>query len=989
MRQNNQQKPLARWIAASLAAGAMAGFGAQAVAATAAGTIIKNLATVTYEDANGNKYSAQSNEAFVTVAEVFDASIEANKSLSAAPGQTVYFPHTLTNNGNATDTYKINTDTSVAGVKVYNDLNNNGQPDPGEPEVAADGTITLAAGEQANLVVAMPIPVTAESGDILTADLLATSENGDVVDTTTPGDATGTVVDTATVTTDPVLVLGKQSVHDAVNNTITYTLTVKNNGGSDATNVNILDAVPEANGFDDAGNPVVARLELVSVSTNGLVNSGDAAGALNANYNESDTDVNLNSSLTDTGLEVIEATDVTLPPNTTVSVTYVVSYDSLVEAGQTWDTWLAGDRIENTFVASYTDPSDPTNVLSVSSNETSDVLPQYYAVDAEDDGQGTGTPSTGPDANNGEDDGTATDDEQYVASVPTGAEVLFTHVITNEGNGDDVFNLGVTNTDFPDGTIFTFWDSTNTVQVTDTDNDGVPDTGTLGFGEKETIVIRAKLPAGKDDTTESPADGYNAVLTATSANAGNDADATDDNDSTNLKLGAISAAAVDIVTAYVPSATVAGSQGYADTDGFNVNGSANAQENGPVVLVDSVVGGSVTFDLQLANESGTSDSYLLSADNVPAGWNVVFKDKATGAVITTTPLLVGLGDPYEYQAVVTISADPALAKSDSDQTGAVDGYKNGLGILTDGDSDDDYYIDFIASSTGTVGLKDTVRNAIDVAPMREVVITPNGQNQIQPGGTVDYSHLLENNGNQPEKVELDLSNTLAGSGWTTIINIDHDGDDTTPMVPLNTLVGQTVNGIVVTDTDGDNNYELLLPAGVDLAMSTTVNAPSNAPQGAVDLSTITVKDSNDESTIMDSAEDQTNVILGQVRLEKKAAIDVDCDGGEPQSAFSTNQTTKVEPGQCVTWQLIATNEGNATVKNVVMSDAAPAFTDMQATYSGGGTALEFCEVNGCDPTPVTDSTNAVITGNIVTFTPTDGELKSGETATGQFTVKVQ
>ena len=44
-------------------------------AATAAGTQIKNLATVTYQDAAGNVYSAQSNEAIVTVAQVYSATL--------------------------------------------------------------------------------------------------------------------------------------------------------------------------------------------------------------------------------------------------------------------------------------------------------------------------------------------------------------------------------------------------------------------------------------------------------------------------------------------------------------------------------------------------------------------------------------------------------------------------------------------------------------------------------------------------------------------------------------------------------------------------------------------------------------------------------------------------------------------------------------------------------------------------------------------------
>ena len=52
-----QRKPMARWVAFALAATTVAGI-AQA-AAPLAGTEIKNLATVTYEDESGNKYSAR------------------------------------------------------------------------------------------------------------------------------------------------------------------------------------------------------------------------------------------------------------------------------------------------------------------------------------------------------------------------------------------------------------------------------------------------------------------------------------------------------------------------------------------------------------------------------------------------------------------------------------------------------------------------------------------------------------------------------------------------------------------------------------------------------------------------------------------------------------------------------------------------------------------------------------------------------------------
>jgi uncharacterized repeat protein (TIGR01451 family) len=972
------------------------------VAATAAGTLIKNLATVTYEDANGNKYSAQSNEAVVTVAAVYSATIENDNTLSAAPGQTVYFPHIVENTGNIADSYTINATAAGDGVVVYNDLNSNGQPDPGEPVVPAGGKITIAAGEQANLVVAMAVPTTAADNTSLTTKLSAVSDHSvsDGAVVTDIGDnddkTNGTNDDVANVSTGPVLVLNKSSVHDPLTNTITYTLTVKNNGGSEAKNVNIIDALPEV---DSDNNGVLdTQLTFESTTSNGLVNTtaGDVPPALQTGLVEATlgADINQDNDSLDT-LDAIVAKDVNLPPNTTVSVTYTVSYEP---------TWAAGTDIDNTFV-SFDDPNNdgtPDDSVTgvVPSNTTHDVLPQTYGVTAEDNK----VADTSLGLNDGkDDDGTAANDVQEVDIVPTGAEVLFTHNIANNGNGDDTFNVDVESNatnGFPAGTVFTYWDATGTVQLTDTDNDGVPDTGSLAAGADTTIMVKAKLPAG---ISGKPANGYNATLTAVSSN---DPAATPQADTTTLTLLEITAPTVDIANAYPATFTL--SQGDDLAAGFNDNGAANTQDEAPAYLVDAPVNSTVTFDLKLANESGSADSFLLSATNVPDGWNVVFKDENDN-VITTTTLVPGVDaadatkNVFNYKAVVTIPADTSKARSNSDQAGATDGYDavEGGTALTANDGDLDYRIDFGAASTSTPGIGDTVTNAIDIIPDREVVITPNGQNQIQPGGTVDYSHKLENNGNQVETVELDVGNTQ--TGWTTIINVDTTGDGnpdtilvappqgTTAIIKGVDADGNTVD-IEVTDADGDGIPELFLEPGEDVSMVTTVNAPSNAPLGSTDLSTLTVTDADPTSTTLndelDTAQDQTTVVLGQVRLEKSAAIDVGCDG-DLDTGFSANQTTEVKPEDCVTWQLHATNEGNATVKNVVISDAAPAFTDLVENF------LKFCHGNSCSVGTVTDVSTDTDGGSldlstgIVTFKPVGGQLLSGETATGQFTVKVQ
>ena len=139
---NFKKTPLAHLIALSLVAGVTAGNAF--AAAPLAGTEIKNLATVSYEDENGNTYTAQSNEAVITVAPQYRATVENDRTQTAAPGTTVYFPHTVVNTGNTPDTYDLTTDT---GDKIYLDTSGNGEPDAGEKIVTS---ITLAPGETAN-----------------------------------------------------------------------------------------------------------------------------------------------------------------------------------------------------------------------------------------------------------------------------------------------------------------------------------------------------------------------------------------------------------------------------------------------------------------------------------------------------------------------------------------------------------------------------------------------------------------------------------------------------------------------------------------------------------------------------------------------------------------------------------------------------------------------------------------------------------------------
>ena len=145
------------------------------------------------------------------------------------------------------------------------------------------------------------------------------------------------------------------------------------------------------------------------------------------------------------------------------------------------------------------------------------------------------------------------------------------------------------------------------------------------------------------------------------------------------------------------------------------------------------------------------------------------------------------------------------------------------------------------------------------------------------------------------------------------------------------------------------------------------------------------------------AKDTSTVILGQVRLNKTVALDINCDGiADDVLSFATVQTDKVEPGQCAVWKIVAKNEGDAVVKNVIVNDTVPAYTSFLANsfrvFDNAGTAV----------TPVSDAVDGDVaeinsTGKVTYYlgANTDpnnakgGELQAGETSTVLFAVKVE
>ncbi len=286
-----------------------------------------------------------------------------------------------------------------------------------------------------------------------------------------------------------------------------------------------------------------------------------------------------------------------------------------------------------------------------------------------------------------------------------------------------------------------------------------------------------------------------------------------------------------------------------------------------------------------------------------------------------------------------------VAQAEADYTG-------GDAVNTN-DSDGDYPVTFTVTSASDSNINDSKLDAVDVVANRDISITPDGANQVQPGGNVDYPHVLSNDGNSTETVELSAANSNAPD-WTntTQLYVDTNNDGTPDAYrELSQIAALATAGqlwvrdqagnpvqIGVADADGDNAPELTLEAGEKVELQVTVFAPANAPQGTQDTLTLSAinEDNAAGADASATASDLTEVILGQVRLNKTAGVDADCSCNDASPTWTADtgsaaiQTTKVEPDQCVIWSLTATNEGAATAKNVTITDETTPYTSFLA-----------------------------------------------------------
>ena len=287
-------------------------------------------------------------------------------------------------------------------------------------------------------------------------------------------------------------------------------------------------------------------------------------------------------------------------------------------------------------------------------------------------------------------------------------------------------------------------------------------------------------------------------------------------------------------------------------------------------------------------------------------------------------------------------------------------------------------------ATGTSGVSSAKLDAVTISANRQISLVPNQTQQVAPGGSVTYSHVLTNQGNQAEggtcsAMSFSGDNSLAGDGWTSVVYYDaNNNGELDPSDPVVESLAQiTASGKY---TDGTAAVAGTLPSGKGLRLFVKVFAPSSAAAGETDNRTLQaiVKNSTGAGACASpepaaqSVVDTSNVMTAQIRLLKEQGLDAKCDG-VVDLAFSATQI-QVKPGECVIYRVQASNQGVDAVTNVIMNDSVPAFS----TY------VDIKDSSICTPGQATTPAN----GGTGSVTCNVGELKPGAKATMQFNVKL-
>jgi uncharacterized repeat protein (TIGR01451 family) len=407
-----------------------------------AGASISNQASATYSDGSGVPRSVTSNVVQTVVSQVHSVTLASPGAQNATAGSVVYYPHTLTNTGNGSDTFNLSLATSggsgftMSNLLMYLD---NGSGAPTGLPITSTGAI--AAGATFKFIVTGTVPGAATNGQTNTVTVTGTSV-GDASKTQSNSDVT-------TATSNAVITLNKSisAASGAADGTTkyTYTITYTNTGNSTATNVAISDTTPAGMVYA----PTFSRWSVTGVAT-ALSETGGSVGTAP------------NTLVSSYASGKLTATIATVTPGQSGFISFQV----------TVPTTTPPSVLPNTASVAY---NNGAGAATATSNQVDFTVTQTAAVAL------TGA---------------------TVASANAGSTVSFSNQVKNNGNGTDTFNITLVSApgSFPAGTSFQLYKSDGSTPLVDTNADGVVDTGPLAAGATYNVILKATLPPSASGT---------------------------------------------------------------------------------------------------------------------------------------------------------------------------------------------------------------------------------------------------------------------------------------------------------------------------------------------------------------------------------------------------------------------------------------------------------------------------------------------------------
>jgi hypothetical protein len=956
-----------------------------------ANAVIGNQAGATYTDASGKAQTALSNLVVTTVAQVAGLTLTPDNTKYVAAGNTAYMSHTLTNTGNSLDSFKVtvaSATSKLSGIAVYPDANGTGVPSG--PALCSDTATagvplctgstggfvqSVPAGSSFSFVVAYSVPVTAAASASTafdTATVTATSTSAASITGVKVGSKTDTVYVTADAAFNAKKAIKAPGVAAAAGGTwpvavtsglpsaancsvewssmstsptctyTVYTVSYTNTGG----------AVGNFSMQDTIGSGATAGLTYVKGSA---VWSGAGGSALSESGAATGTGSSQVKSVWDATSMTFKATVTNVAPNVSGTVSFVVLVNNAATSGTGTTNNVAGfwSTSCDTTTASSASNCNGSSTPPVSTNPAPfPILPVYSAVAA--NVSTATTVDSGIPAKSGE-------NVVVVASAAQGATATFTSYVINKGTTTDAFNVSLApltdaaNNTFPAGTLFSFVKEDGVTPMTDSNNDGVVDTGPLAAGASIKVTVKATLPTTAAVNNATPLD---VLLTAASVGDASKKDYVW-NELTTVTLPRSTVDLTNTATGNLQS--VNGATPTACVAGSNCD-LGQGPTSAPTFTVSTVPGTPALLPVFVANNTATNSTYNLTA-TVPSAWTVTY---STTAACPGTPI-TAVTVPANQQSTVWACVTAPVGSTTGTST-----------------------VGLTATSSIDPTVTDTLTDAVTVTAASgkpDMQLGPDsGKTQVASGGTATQSTTLTNTGTtqcgaastgMTAKLSLDAASLAAG--WSAILYFDKNNNGVVDQddVLLNTLVAGSTDTYLISNALLGNPSPAALPMlpGTKLPLLVKIASPLGAANGNVATVTMTVTDTNTDAAAMcpaDTAVFNTTVQAGQLRVIKKQALDISCTNKAVGVTLSTAalQVTPDGSAMCLVYQVIAENQGSAPVYNVVLNDTVPAYT----TYAADNQpAVQCAAANGTVGTPAfvapTGNVGAVSCGTATTIPP--------------------